>query len=81
MNAARAIRRLEQAGFSHDQAAGLAEIPQEEVLEQLPTREFVELVSERDKNNVIRWVVALFFAQLLGQTSLILIIGNMLWGA
>jgi hypothetical protein len=50
-------------------------------LRNLPTREFVELVSERDKNSVIRWVVALFFAQLLGQTSLILIIGNMLWGS
>ncbi|MGH6921194.1 MAG: hypothetical protein ACREJ0_26250 [Geminicoccaceae bacterium] len=47
----------------------------------LPTREFVELVGERDKSAVIKWVVALLFAQLLGQTSLILIIGNMLWGA
>lgn len=51
------------------------------VVDQLPTREFVELVSERDKNAIIKWMVALFFAQLLGQTSLILIIGNMLWGA
>jgi hypothetical protein len=81
MNAARAIRRLEQAGFSHEQAAGLADILQEEVVEELPTREFVELVSERDKNSVIRWVEALFFAQLLGQTSLVLIIGNILWGS
>jgi hypothetical protein len=81
MNAARAIRRLEQAGFSADQASAVADILQEEVVDQLPTREFVELVSERDKNTVIKWVVALFFAQLLGQTSLILIIGNMLWGA
>jgi hypothetical protein len=81
MNAARAIRRLEQAGFSADQASAVADILQEEVIDQLPTREFVELVSERDKNTVIKWVVALFFAQLLGQTSLILIIGNMLWGA
>jgi hypothetical protein len=81
MNAARAIRRLEQAGFSHEQAAGLADILQEEVVEELPTREFVELVSERDKNSVIGWVVALFFAQLLGQTSLVLIIGNILWGS
>ena len=80
MNAARAIRRLEQAGFSHEQAAGVAEVIEEEVIDRLPTKEFVELVSERDKNGVIRWVVALFFAQLLGQTSLILIIGNMLWG-
>jgi hypothetical protein len=59
----------------------VADVLQEEVVDQLPTREFVELVSERDKNAVIRWVVALFFAELLGQTSLILIIGNMLWGA
>lgn len=81
MNAARAIRRLEQAGFSPDQALAVTDVLQEEVVDPLPTREFVELVSERDKNTVIKWVVALFFAQLLGQTSLILIIGNMLWGA
>jgi hypothetical protein len=81
MKAARAMRRLEEAGFSHDQASAVTDILQEEVIDQLPTREFVELVSERDKNAVIKWVVALFLAQLLGQTSLILIIGNMLWGA
>jgi len=80
MNAARVIRRLEDAGFTHDQATGVAEILQDDVLEDLPSREFVLLVSERDKNAVIKWMVALFFAQLLGQTSLILIIGNMLWG-
>ena len=80
MNAARAIRRLEQAGFSHDQASAVADVLQEEVIDQLPTREFVELVSERDKNAIIKWMVALFFAQLLGQTSLILMIGNVLWG-
>ena len=59
----------------------MADVLQEEVVDQLPTREFVQLVSERDKNAIIKWMVALFFAQLLGQTSLILIIGNMLWGS
>ncbi|MGH6915394.1 MAG: hypothetical protein ACREH3_17025 [Geminicoccales bacterium] len=58
----------------------MAEVIEQEVIDRLPPKEFVELVSERDKNGIIRWVVALFFAQLLGQTSLILIIGNMLWG-
>jgi hypothetical protein len=73
MNAARAIRRLE--------AAGVAEVLQDEILDRLPTRESHRARERARKNSVIRWVVASFFAQLLGQTSLILITGNMLWGS
>jgi hypothetical protein len=90
MNAGRAIRRLEEAGFTHEQAAGVADMLQEEVSEKLATKEFVALsierskaeieLVERGKTDLIRWMVGLMLAQMLGQTSLILIIGNMLWG-
>jgi hypothetical protein len=52
MNAARAIRHLEQAGFTHEQATSVIEIMQEEVLETLATREFVELACERVKDEL-----------------------------
>jgi hypothetical protein len=91
MNAGRAIRRLEQAGFTHERAAGVADLLQDGVSEKLATKEFValsierskaeiELVVERGKTDLIRWMVGLMLAQMLGQTSLILLIGNMLWG-
>lgn len=84
MHECRVIRRLEDAGFTHDQATGVAEIMQEEIVDVVATKEFVrstvELAVERSKNSIILWMVGLVFAQFLGQTSLILIIGNMLWG-
>jgi hypothetical protein len=90
MNAGRAIRRLEEAGFTHEQAAGVTDMLQEEVSEKLATKEFVALsierskaeieLVERGKTDLIRWMVGLMLAQMLGQTSLILLIGNMLWG-
>jgi hypothetical protein len=84
MNAGRAIRRLEEAGFTHDQATGMVEILQEEAIDTLATKDHVkatvELAVERGKNSIILWMVGLVFAQFLGQTSLILIVGNILWG-
>ena len=41
MNAAHAIRRLEEAGFSHQQATGVVEVVQGEVIERLATRDYV----------------------------------------
>jgi len=41
MNAAQAIRRLEEAGFSHRQATGVIEVVQGEVIERLATRDCV----------------------------------------
>ena len=41
MNAAHAIRRLEEAGFSHQQATGVVEVIQGEVIENVATREYV----------------------------------------
>lgn len=70
--------------FTHDQATGVVEIMQEEVIDTLATKDHVkttvELAVERGKNSIILWMVGLVFAQFLGQTSLILIVGNMLWG-
>ena len=41
MNAAQAIRRLEEAGFSHRQATGVIEVVPGEVIERLATRDCV----------------------------------------
>ncbi len=41
MNAAHAIRRLEEAGFTHQQATGVVEVVQGEVMEKVATREYV----------------------------------------
>jgi hypothetical protein len=41
MNAGHAIRRLEAPGFTHQQATGVVEVVQGEVIEKVATREFV----------------------------------------
>jgi hypothetical protein len=41
MNAARAIRRLEEVGFTHQQATGVVEVVQGEVIENVATRDYV----------------------------------------
>jgi hypothetical protein len=41
MNAGYAIRRLEEAGFTHQQATGVVEVVQGEVIEKVATREYV----------------------------------------
>ena len=41
MDAAHAIRRLEEAGFTHQQATGVVEVVQGEVLANVATRDFV----------------------------------------
>src|SRR5687767_9830683 len=41
MNAAHAIRRLEEAGFTHQQATGVVEVVQGEVMEKVATRDYV----------------------------------------
>jgi hypothetical protein len=52
MNAGRAIRHLEEAGFSQQQATGLIEVIQDDVLDQIATKDFVELAGERVKNEL-----------------------------
>jgi hypothetical protein len=41
MNAAHAIRRLEEAGFTHQQATGVVEVVQGEVMANVATRDYV----------------------------------------
>ena len=41
MNPAYAIRRLEEAGFTHQQATGVVEVVQGEVIDKVATREYV----------------------------------------
>jgi hypothetical protein len=41
MNVGYAIRRLEEAGFTHQQATGVVEVIQGEVIEKVATREYV----------------------------------------
>jgi hypothetical protein len=41
MNAAHAIRRLEEAGFTHQQATGVVEVVQGEVIDKVATRDYV----------------------------------------
>jgi vacuolar-type H+-ATPase catalytic subunit A/Vma1 len=41
MNAAHAIRRLEEVGFTHQQATGVVEVIQGEVIEKVATRDYV----------------------------------------
>ena len=41
MNAAHAIRHLEEVGFTHQQATGVVEVIQGEVIEKVATRDYV----------------------------------------
>jgi hypothetical protein len=47
MNVAAMVRRLESGGFTHDQAAILAEVLHDEVTEQIATKEHVDLGVDR----------------------------------
>ena len=48
MNVAGIVRHLEQGGFSHDQAISLSEVSQDEVIEKIATKEYVDLVIKRE---------------------------------
>ena len=48
MNVAAIVRHLEQGGFSHDQAISLTEVFQDEVIEKIATKEYVDLVIKRE---------------------------------
>jgi hypothetical protein len=47
MNVAAVARRLEDGGFTHEQAAILAEVLHDEVSAQIATKDHVDLVVER----------------------------------
>ena len=47
MNVSAVVRRLQDGGFTRDQAAILAEVLHDEVTAQIATKEHVELVGDR----------------------------------
>ena len=74
MNVAAVVRRLENGGFSHDQAAILAEVLHDEVTEQIATKEHVDLVVDRaserlekmihlESKSTIKWVAGMMVVQ------------------
>ena len=74
MNVATVVRRLESGGFSHDQAAILAEVLHDEVTEQIATKEHVDLVVDRaserlekmihlESKSTIKWVAGMMVVQ------------------
>ena len=74
MNVAAVVRRLESGGFSHDQAAVLAEVLHDEVTEQIATTEHVDLVVDRaserlekmihlESKSTIKWVAGMMVVQ------------------
>jgi hypothetical protein len=74
MNVAAVVRRLESGGFSHDQAAILAEVLHDEVTEQTATKEHVDLVVDRaserlekmihlESKSTIKWVAGMMVVQ------------------
>ena len=75
MNVA-AVRRPENGGFTHDQAAILAKVLHDEVTEQIATKQHVELVvdhaSERlekmihlESKSTIKWAAGMMVVQTL----------------
>ena len=74
MNVAAVVRRLESGGFSHDQAAVLAEVLHDEVTEQIATKDHVDLVVDRaserlekmihlESKSTIKWVAGMMVVQ------------------
>jgi hypothetical protein len=74
MNVAAVIRRLEDGGFTHDQAAILADVLHDEVTQQIATKEHVDLVVDRaserlkkmihmESKSTIKWVAGMMVVQ------------------
>jgi hypothetical protein len=74
MNVAAVVRRLENGGFSHDQAAILAEVPHDEITEQVATKEHIDLVVDRaserlekmihlESKSTIKWMAGMMVVQ------------------
>jgi hypothetical protein len=74
MNVAVVIRRLETGGFTHDQAAILAEVLHDEVTQQIATKEHVDLVVDRaserlekmihvESKSTVKWVAGMMVVQ------------------
>ena len=74
MNEVTVVRRLEESGFSHDQATALAEVLQEQVIDTLATKEYVTLAIDRaserlekklhqEIESTIKWVAGMMIVQ------------------
>lgn len=74
MNVVTVVRRLEESGFSHDQATTLAEVLQDEVTGTLATKEYVTLAIDRaserlekriheESKSTIKWVAGMMIVQ------------------
>jgi excinuclease UvrABC ATPase subunit len=74
MNVATVVRRLENGGFTHAQAAILAEVLHDEVTAQIATKEHVDLVVDRaserlekmihvEGKSTIKWVAGMMVVQ------------------
>jgi hypothetical protein len=48
MNPAAIVRRLEQGGFTHEQAVSVSEVLQDEIVDRIATKEYVDLVLKRE---------------------------------
>jgi hypothetical protein len=48
MNLAAIVRHLEQGGFSHEQAVSVSEVFQDEIVDKIATKEYVDLVLKRE---------------------------------
>jgi hypothetical protein len=74
MNLATVMRRLENGGFTHDQAAILAEVLDQEVVQKIATKEHVDLVVDRaserlekmihvESKSTIKWLAGMMVVQ------------------
>jgi hypothetical protein len=74
MNVAAVMRGLESGGFTHDQAAVLAEVLHNEVVQKIATRDHVDLVVDRaserleklihmESKSTIKWVAGMMVVQ------------------
>jgi hypothetical protein len=68
------VRRLEQGGFTHDQAVSVSEVFQDEIVDKIATKEYVELVLKREVallenritskfNTLIMWLAGIAILQ------------------
>jgi hypothetical protein len=74
MNVAAVLRRLENGGSTHDQAAVLAEVLHDEVVPQIATKDHVDLVVDRaserleklihmESKSTVKWVAGMMVLQ------------------
>ena len=66
MNAVSVMRRLEEGGITHDQARVLAEVLSDEIESTVATKDYVKLVVEEAKSDVIKWFTGVVIVQTLG---------------